>query len=74
MRILEPAGAVFAVLDANPPPPERQQPDVHKLIVRLPEKTRQVRIAVEFIPAGAGAAQVTPVKPLGEWPGWFAGK
>ena len=73
MRILEPAGAVFAVLDANPPPPERQQPDVHKLIVRLPEKTRQVRIAVEFIPAGAGAAKATPVKPLGEWAGWFAG-
>jgi len=65
-RILSPAGAKFEVISANPPPPQRQQPDVHNLTVRLPAKTTQTRIAVLLSPAGA--AETTPkLEPLETW-------
>jgi hypothetical protein len=69
-EILEPAGAVFEVAGANPPPPEAQQPDVRKLVVRLPEKVKEVRLVVRLMVEGAGA-EASEVRPLAEWPGWI---
>jgi hypothetical protein len=69
LAILEPKGAVFEVTGANPPPPEKQQPDVHKLVVRLPEKVKSVRIVVLF--STTGATTLPPeVQALKAWPGW----
>lgn len=60
--ILEPANASFEVASANPPRPQAQQPDVHRLVVRLPEKVTSTRIVVLLTPHGAGAAP-TPYRP-----------
>ena len=68
-EILEPAGAVFEVAGANPPPPQAQQPDVRKLVVRLPEKVKELRLVVRLTVEGAGA-EAPAVRPLAEWPGW----
>ncbi|MBI5685046.1 MAG: heparinase II/III family protein [Verrucomicrobia bacterium] len=65
-RILSPTGAKFEVISASPPPPQRQQPDVRNLTVRLPSKTAQARVAVLLSPAGvAGAAP--KLEPLQAW-------
>ena len=65
-RILAPAGATFAVVSANPPAPQRQQPDVSNLTIRLPA-VRQTRIAVLLTPAGAGPAAIPALEPLDAW-------
>jgi hypothetical protein len=65
-RILSPAGARFEVFDATPSPPQAQQPDVHNLVVRLPEKVRQLRLAVLLTPAGAGG-EAPGLEPLDAW-------
>ena len=71
LAILSPNGAEFDTVPANPAPPERQQPGATKLVVRLPEKTRSVRLVLSATPEGAGpAADAGPLKPLREWPGW----
>jgi hypothetical protein len=74
-QILAPAGAKFEVISANPPPPQAQQPDVHNLIVHLPEPVAHTRIIVLLSPlAVAGGepmarAQQPPAKiqPLSHW-------
>ena len=68
MRILSPPGARFEVISANPPPPQRQQPDIHNLTVRLPNKTTSTRIAVMI---SVGREQPAPMdrEPLDQWPG-----
>ena len=72
-RILAPAGATFDTVGANPPPPQRQQPDAKKLVVRLPEKVKSLRLVVVFSPDPAGAGpDASAVKPLAEWPGRIA--
>jgi len=72
-RVLSPAGATFDTVPANPPKPERQQPDARKLVVRLPEKTAAARIAVLLSPDAAAVAGDAAVPgPLAQWPGWFA--
>jgi hypothetical protein len=45
-RILSPDGARFEVMSANPVPPQKQQPDVRNLVIRLPERVTNVRISV----------------------------
>ena len=45
-RILSPEGARFEVISANPPPPQRQQPDVSNLVIRLPKRTTNIRVSV----------------------------
>jgi hypothetical protein len=65
-RILSPAGARFDVISANPPPPQAQQPDVHNLIVRLPERVKQARIAVLFTIAGDSVSAPT-LESLDSW-------
>jgi hypothetical protein len=67
-RILEPPGAVFDTVPAEAPPPERQQPDARKLIVRLPEKVASLRLVVALWPdRGTPGPEVGPIKPLAEW-------
>ncbi len=68
-RILEPAGAHFEALAANPPRPQAQNHGFQKLIVRLPEKVSRTRIVVMLSPSRTDAAPVfTPeVRPLSSW-------
>lgn len=47
-RILAPANVKFDAVSAQPPAPQRQNAGVSKLVVRLPEKVRQVKIEVEI--------------------------
>jgi hypothetical protein len=70
LAVLEPKGAVFEVTGANPPPPEKQQPDVHKLLVRLPEKVKAVRIVVLASTEETHLGKPPPIQPLHKWPGW----
>jgi hypothetical protein len=71
LAILSPPGAKFDAISANPPAPQKQQPDASKLVVRLPEKTKSVRVVVCVMPEGAGPApDAAAVKPLRQWPGW----
>lgn len=69
-KILSPEGAKFETVSANPAPPERQQPDATKLVVRLPGKTAAACVAVMFAPDEATLAVPAKVRPLREWPGW----
>jgi hypothetical protein len=64
-RILEPEGAHFEVLSANPPPPQAQQPGVHNLVIRLPQRKGKVRIVVLLTPGGQGPAPA--IEPLERW-------
>ncbi len=69
-RILGPEGARFDTVGANPPPPQHQQPDATKLVVRLPGKVTALRLVVAMAAdekALEGAA--AEVKPLAEWRG-----
>lgn len=65
-RILAPADARFEVISANPPKPQRQQPKVRNLTVRLPSKTCEARIAVLLSPGGAAKA-APALTPLASW-------
>jgi len=71
-QILAPEGAVFDTVSCSAPPPEHQQPDAKKLVVRLPGQVTSLRLAVTFSadpPPAAGAPAA--VKPLASWPGWL---
>ncbi len=68
--ILSPDDAVFETISANPPKPQRQQPNMQKLAVRLPGRTTEVRIVVLLSPAPPGkkTPPFTPaIRPLSEW-------
>jgi predicted nucleic acid-binding Zn ribbon protein len=69
-RILEPANARFEVASADPPPPQAQQPDVRKLVVRAPGKVEKGRVAVLLSPYGQASPQPTfapRIEPLEKW-------
>jgi len=69
-QILQPAGAHFEVTKADPPPPQAQQPNVRKLLVRLPGAVGELRLAVLLspYPADSKPPEETPeVKPLKAW-------
>jgi hypothetical protein len=68
-KILAPANAKFEVISANPPPPQRQQPDIQNLVIRLAGKTTSARIIVLLTPISDGEKPLeTPkVEPLAEW-------
>ncbi len=73
VKIIEPAGAAFTVMDAVPlpegPKPERQNENkgVRKLALALPGAAR-ARIAIAFIPLRGDAAAPPPsVAPLSAW-------
>lgn len=65
-RILAPANAHFEWKAAAAPAPQRQQPDIGKLVVRLPEAVRSLRLAVLLSPGEAAAIQPA-ILPLAEW-------
>jgi len=65
--ILSPANAVFEKLNANPPPPERQQPEASKLAVKLAGKITDLRLVVAFSTDKESLSQ--QFKPLEQWPG-----
>jgi len=65
-RILSPPHATFAVVSANPPLPQAQQPQVSNLTIRLPEPVRQLRLVVLLTPRGT-ALPVPALEPLDTW-------
>jgi len=69
-QVLAPDGAVFETVSCSAPPPEHQQPDAKKLVVRLPGKVTSLRLAVAFSPDPPSAAAPAAVKPLSAWQGW----
>ena len=70
-QILAPEGAVFETVSCSSPPPEHQQRDAKKLVVRLPDKVTSLRLAVVFSPDPPSAAAPAAVKPLSAWQGWL---
>jgi hypothetical protein len=69
-RILQPAEARFELLSANPPRPQRQQPDVQKLAVRLPGNVKNLRLAVLLSPyweSDPKPEDLPQIRPLEEW-------
>ncbi len=67
--IVAPPEAVFSTAPASPPPPQAQQPDVTKLVVRLQGAKGPLRLAVVLAPGDAAEQARPAIKPLGEWPG-----
>ncbi|MCX5769543.1 MAG: heparinase II/III family protein [Candidatus Hydrogenedentes bacterium] len=63
--IVEPEGAVFEATQANPPPPDAQQPGTRKLIIRVAVPASASRLAVTF--ALGESACAVPLSPLAEW-------
>ncbi len=68
LRILSPANATFKVVSANPPAPQRQQPNIRNLTIELPDKVTDSTIAVMITRKGA-AAEPPKVVPLAQWTG-----
>jgi hypothetical protein len=66
-RILSPPGAPFEVVSANPPKPQGQQPDVHKLTVRVKGQPGLTRLAVLLVPGQPALSGKITVQPLSAW-------
>jgi hypothetical protein len=67
VRILEPKGAAFAVASATPPPPQRQNEDVRKLVIRLPGRADPLRLAVLLVPGSVAEPSLPAIEPLDRW-------
>ena len=66
-RIIAPAGARFEAAVATPSTPdENPNAGIHKLLARVPEKTRQARIAI-VIETTPGNPKPLTVAPLAAW-------
>ncbi|MGE5607852.1 MAG: heparinase II/III family protein, partial [Bacillota bacterium] len=63
LRILSPQTARFQIVSANPPPPQKQQPNIQNLTVQLPEKTAATRLVILITPSDQPPAtpQITPL-------------
>jgi len=68
-RVIGPEGSAFEVLPANPPEPQAQQPNVHKLAVRLADRVGETRIVVLLTPLAPGVPEDhdPTVAPLAQW-------
>jgi hypothetical protein len=73
LRILEPPAATFAEEKADPPPPQAQQPDVRKLVVKLPERAATLRLRVLISTEESHLGKPPATQPLRQWPGWTKG-
>jgi len=62
-----PENAKFEVISADPPPPQRQQPNIHNLRLRLSEKTKQTQIIV-VIQLDEPRPLMLRVRNLSDWP------
>jgi len=67
VRILEPKGAVPTVASATPPPPQRQNQGVRKLVIRLPGQGGPLRLAVLLVPGSVAEPAEPALKPLDAW-------
>jgi len=65
LRLLSPANAKFTIQEANPSPPEKQQPDAHRIAILLPKASGTQRIAVLFAPDET--AKSPTLEPLASW-------
>jgi hypothetical protein len=73
-QILQPAAARFAIAAADPPPPVEPNPpmrargprDSQKLVVRLSQPTKDLRLLVLLTPRSEDATRV-PAEPLEKW-------
>ncbi|MGQ9504291.1 MAG: heparinase II/III domain-containing protein [Thermogutta sp.] len=66
--LLCPADAVFQTMSANPPPPQRQNPGVTRLVVRTQVAKEGTNIAVAFQLSSKPRAEIPKVIPLKDWP------
>jgi hypothetical protein len=66
--VLAPDDANFDAVPARGGQSEGLQPDAARLVVRLPDKLKSVRIVVSL--ATEDAAAPPRVQPLRQWPGW----
>jgi hypothetical protein len=68
-RLLSPKDALFTVESAEQQPPQERNIGVRRLMVKLPQASGDVRIAVLFSPAGhdGKVVEVAEVKPLTNW-------
>ncbi len=69
-RIIEPADARFDIASANPPPPQEQQSNVKKLVVRLAGKSGNVRLVVLLSPYRGSEPEpgyIPQIEPLEKW-------
>ena len=64
--LLSPAGARFTVEPASAAPPNAQQPDVRKLVVRVPGRPGTMTIGVAF--SADPNTLESDLRPLKEWP------
>ncbi len=65
-KILSPANARFSSILSQGEPPQKQTPDAHNLVIRLPSKVKQTRIVVQLLPAGSEKT-VYKMEPLEKW-------
>ena len=68
-RLLSPKEAKFTVESAEQQPPQEKNAGVRRLMVRLPQASGEVRVAVLFSPLwkDGKAVDVTEIKPLANW-------
>ncbi|MCS7306456.1 MAG: heparinase II/III family protein [Thermoguttaceae bacterium] len=74
LQILEPAGTKFEKVSGNPPPPQRQEPEVSKLIVAFKGQKDAVRLVVLVQPESAAHLAPPTLGPLANWPTAFGQK
>ena len=70
VKILSPKDARFEVISANPPKPQRQQPEAKRLVIRLLNHDEATRLIVLFTPYGGQTAPPVyagSVVPLDAW-------
>ncbi len=67
LELIEPAEARFEVISADAPPPQRQQPDVRNVVVRLAEGPKSVRIVVRCRTSGERAEDRPAITPMSQW-------
>jgi len=68
--ILSPAGARFDTVATTVPPPQTPNTGTRKLVVRLPDKTTELRLVVALTPHRLGQAPPAPDwtdRPLARW-------
>ncbi|WP_165063784.1 heparinase II/III domain-containing protein [Paludisphaera rhizosphaerae] len=63
LRVVEPAGATFAVEPCDPPKPQKQQPNVHNVCLTFKDVTKTRIVVVAELPHnGVGQPSVEPLK------------
>jgi hypothetical protein len=65
--IVSPQDAKFEVQPVNPPPPQKQDPSVKKLIIRFDQLAAPTRIVVTFVSADVSNAKLPDISPLTDW-------